>query len=369
MDEREQTPAPSADDTNRTAGAPRTPLLSIGLPVYNGAGHLREALESLVAQDVDDFELVICDNASTDDTPRICAEFAERDPRVRYVRNETNIGAAANFNRAFELCSGSYFMWASHDDVWEPSFASACIARLQAHPRAVLCTSLVRLIDDQGRTRPEHYETMDTEGMTLEERIHELFRRQVWYDMYSVVRPESVRQTHGYAPSFGGDVHFFLELLLLGDFLTVPETLFSYRIPDTLKTTSEQASEIGVDEATKEQHEEPWSFLARDLARVVEESDLDAETVGRIHEDFVETMSRKDSSWGRAILRERGWVFFPPEWVTRDEIRATIEPKRPLTPSQRAVKQAQVWTIRVGRRVKAAGRALRRLLRPPAGCS
>lgn len=365
MDTNEQTPPTPLAGANPTSGAPDKPLLGIGLPVYNGAGHLREALDSLLAQDID-LELVISDNASTDETPAICAEYAERDSRVRYVRNETNIGAAANFNRSFELCSGRYFMWGSHDDVWDPRFASTCIAELEAHPAAVLCTSQVQLIDDDGLPRPESYETMNTDGMNLEERIHELYRRQVWYDMYSVLRPDAIRKTNGYAPTFGGDVHFLLELLLLGDFLAVPETLFSYRIPEKLKTTSEQASEIGVDEATREQHEEPWSFLARDLATVISNSNLSAETIVRVREDLVATLSRQNSSWGRALLRERGWVIFPPEWVTKDEIRAAIEPKRPLTRSQRAIKRLQGQVVGLGRRAKAAGRALKRLLLPSA---
>src|SRR4051794_15444571 len=73
-----------------------TPLVTIGLAVYNGERYLREALESLVGQTLRDVEIVICDNASDDATEAICREFAERDPRVRYHRNATNIGGARN---------------------------------------------------------------------------------------------------------------------------------------------------------------------------------------------------------------------------------------------------------------------------------
>lgn len=79
------------------------PLVSIGLPVYNGELYVARALESLLAQDLDDFEIVICDNASQDSTAEICTAYAERDPRVRLYSNPHNIGLAGNFNRTFEL--------------------------------------------------------------------------------------------------------------------------------------------------------------------------------------------------------------------------------------------------------------------------
>ena len=74
------------------------PLLSIGLPVHNGANFLAETLRSIASQTFTDFELIIADNASTDATASICLEFARLDPRVRYVRHPENVGAAANFN-------------------------------------------------------------------------------------------------------------------------------------------------------------------------------------------------------------------------------------------------------------------------------
>src|SRR3954470_15735733 len=87
------------------------PLVSIGLPVYNGARYIAEALESLLAQTYTAFELIISDNGSTDATRSICEEFAARDGRVRYVRHETNRGLAWNWNHVFELSRRPYFKW------------------------------------------------------------------------------------------------------------------------------------------------------------------------------------------------------------------------------------------------------------------
>ena len=94
-----------------------TPRVSIGLPVYNGDRYLRETIEGLLNQTFSDFELVICDNASTDRTQDICNEYCLLDKRVRYYRNNENIGAGKNFNKAFSLSQGKYFKWAACDDL------------------------------------------------------------------------------------------------------------------------------------------------------------------------------------------------------------------------------------------------------------
>ena len=73
------------------------PLISVGMPVYNGEAYLRDALDSLLSQTFRDFELIISDNASLDTTEAICREYAGSDSRIRYIRQTENLGAAANF--------------------------------------------------------------------------------------------------------------------------------------------------------------------------------------------------------------------------------------------------------------------------------
>jgi glycosyltransferase involved in cell wall biosynthesis len=98
------------------------PRVSIGMPVYNGAQYIREALDSLLAQTFTDFELIISDNASTDNTQAICEEYARRDSRIRYVRQSENIGATSNFSFVLNQARSDLFMWAAHDDLWAPDF-------------------------------------------------------------------------------------------------------------------------------------------------------------------------------------------------------------------------------------------------------
>ena len=102
--------------------AAEVPLVSVGVPVFNGEAFLEDAIRSALAQTLDNLELILCDNASQDRTAEICSDYAARDPRVRYFRNPRNLGAAANYNLAFSHARGRYFKWLAHDDRMLPTF-------------------------------------------------------------------------------------------------------------------------------------------------------------------------------------------------------------------------------------------------------
>ncbi|ADR19064.1 glycosyltransferase family 2 protein [Calditerrivibrio nitroreducens] len=106
------------------------PKVSIGMPVYNGAEFIRSALDSLLAQTFTDFELIISDNASTDETEAICREYAAKDKRIRYIRQRENLGATANFKYVLDEAVGEYFMWAAHDDTWNSRFLLVAVETL-----------------------------------------------------------------------------------------------------------------------------------------------------------------------------------------------------------------------------------------------
>jgi glycosyltransferase involved in cell wall biosynthesis len=128
------------------------PRVSVGIPVYNGENYLAEALDAFLAQTYTDFELIVSDNASSDRTENICRDYAARDRRIRYSRNDRNLGAAPNYNRTFELAAGEFFKWAAHDDLVAPTFLEKCVAALDADPDAVLCQGLVDFIDANGES-------------------------------------------------------------------------------------------------------------------------------------------------------------------------------------------------------------------------
>ncbi|MDT7542567.1 MAG: hypothetical protein QOE33_2471 [Acidobacteriota bacterium] len=110
-----------------------TPRISVGLPTYNRASSLRLAVESVLAQDYDDFELIISDNGSTDETRALCEEFAARDPRVRYIAQPVNRGISFNFQATLSAARGELFMWLADDDWLSPSYFSSCMEALSGH--------------------------------------------------------------------------------------------------------------------------------------------------------------------------------------------------------------------------------------------
>ncbi len=127
-----------------------TPRVSVGLAVYNGENYLREAIDSILAQTFTDFELILSDNASTDKTQEICLEYAAKDKRIRYYRNDQNIGGIRNQIRTVELSRGEYYKLAAHDDVCAPDFLEKCVEVLDRDPSVVLCYPKTKIIDENG---------------------------------------------------------------------------------------------------------------------------------------------------------------------------------------------------------------------------
>ena len=139
----------------KRSGCKRTSALYL----RNGESFLAQALDSLLAQTFHDFEIVISDNASTDRTPEICRAYARRDPRVRYVCNQRNLGAVANFNRVFELSTAPLFKWAAHDDLHLETYLESCIRLLDDDPDVVLAHCESAFIDETGELFPFIHET------------------------------------------------------------------------------------------------------------------------------------------------------------------------------------------------------------------
>ncbi|WP_198141400.1 glycosyltransferase family 2 protein [Verrucomicrobium spinosum] len=135
------------------------PRVSIGMPVFNAEKFLREAVESVLMQDLQDFELVISDNASTDATRSICEAFAQRDSRIRYHRNSKNLGLSQNFKKVVKLAQGTYFTWLAHDDSFaSPAYLSEHVRYLEQHPDVVLCGCTMRVFDQENPGKPDDRE-------------------------------------------------------------------------------------------------------------------------------------------------------------------------------------------------------------------
>ncbi|MFN2557378.1 MAG: glycosyltransferase family 2 protein [Nitriliruptorales bacterium] len=206
------------------------PLVSIGLPVYNGASYLDRAIATILAQDLSDFELIISDNGSTDASPDIARSYAREDPRVRFLRSEQNRGASWNFNRVVELASGPYFKWVAHDDEHAPTYLSRCVAALEAQPGAVLSHTQTVTIDAAGRSHGIIDESFAVAAEKPHERWRQLLRyRGGCYHVFGVVPTDVMRQTGLLGAFVSSDRVLLAELALHGQFVEVPEPLFLHR--------------------------------------------------------------------------------------------------------------------------------------------
>jgi glycosyltransferase involved in cell wall biosynthesis len=223
------------------------PKLSIGIPVFNGQEFLPELLDSLLAQTFRDFEILICDNASSDQTPEICSEYERRDSRIHYLRNSRNLGATANFNQVFELSKAPLFKWAAHDDLYYDDYLAVCVSLLEANPDTVLAHTGTAFINERGELL--HYE--QGSGGFLDRKSEKRYWADVpiigdtpvavnrfWQvlsrahrgtHMFGVVRREALRKTSLLPDFVGGNRAMLAELALLGRFRCANEPLFLTR--------------------------------------------------------------------------------------------------------------------------------------------
>ena len=206
------------------------PRVSIGLPVYNAERYLSLALDSLLQQTFRDFEIIISDNASTDETESICKEYVNRDSRIRYERNDKNLGAAANFNRVVDLARGEYFKWSAHDDIHLKYFLERCVHALDERKDAVLSFGLYNVIDEQGHHIRTGNKPVDTGLKEVNKRFISVMQHQLGAPMiWGLIRTEVLRSTPLIATYYKSDLVLLAELSLHGIFVCIPEDLFLHR--------------------------------------------------------------------------------------------------------------------------------------------
>jgi glycosyltransferase involved in cell wall biosynthesis len=299
------------------------PRVSVGLPVYNGQTYLAETLDSLLAQSLKDCEIVISDNASTDQTPTICRAYQAEDARVRYFRNERNIGAAANFNRVFELSGSPLFHGGACDDLYEPRFLERCVEVLDRDPGVVLSHTRTKLIGEQGEPllfdparncyvdsygdfkgtsgdvmRPQPFRIAESASPAAR------FREVLWLMGWSlplsgVIRKEALLATALYANYSGADKVLLAELALKGRFHEIGDELFAKRIHrgcTHYKSTRERAKH-----ETGEATGIPQVRMVRDYTRMTIAADLSAPQ--RLHCMItIVGMARRPQVWRRLLV-------------------------------------------------------------------
>lgn len=211
-------------------GVVSIPLVSIGLPVYNGGDYISEAIDSLLSQDYSNFEILISDNASTDATEEICRSYVAKDPRVKYLRQSVNLGPAKNFLFVLHQAVGKYFMWAAHDDIWAPNWISILIGGFQDNDLSV--RGKVTAISENGkryaeipvRTAPAHSYIrlfMEDERLGRAFHIYGLFKRS------SLMKADFAILESG---RHSTDIYFVSHLSRFGNMRVMEQTCQYYRL-------------------------------------------------------------------------------------------------------------------------------------------
>lgn len=211
---------------NRTSPQTNAPLVSVGIPTYNRPEGLRRTLDCILAQTYGALEIIISDNASPGDAvAQVCQEYADRDSRVRYVRQTDGLGIAGNFQFVLGAATGIYFMWAADDDEWEPRFIETCVGQLEQGAIVAMTASSLHLRYTGERLHPVvPYLSL---GMSRYETARAFLMRPYPSMMYGVHRRKEILACLDDLRWFDFyDCYFVFKLLLRGPAVVLPEALF-----------------------------------------------------------------------------------------------------------------------------------------------
>ncbi len=206
------------------------PLVSVGMPLYNAEEYVDEAIESLLGQTFEDFELVISDNASTDGTVERCRQWVTEDSRIVLLESDTNRGAAWNYNRTVEASSGRYFRWQAHDDRCASDHLLRLVDCFSEDSEIVLAYSLTRLIDADGDEIRLLHDSLGIASDSAAQRYRMMIRNlKDCNAVFGLIDRSVLLSTQMIGAYASSDRALLYELALRGRFGEVPEHLFERR--------------------------------------------------------------------------------------------------------------------------------------------
>ena len=200
--------------TDAPVRAPDGPLVSVGMPVYNGEPCVAAAIEAALAQTYTNLEIIICDNCSSDKTGEIALRYAAREPRIRYHRWRTHADSAVNFFRALSLAKGELFLWMCADDNRPPDAVERLVAAIMRHPAAVMAHGPI--IAQAVRSTKLVPNRVELSGPDPTRRVRELVRGFEHNGMiYGLYKTAALRRV-GFKLHYGRDLHLCLQMALFG---------------------------------------------------------------------------------------------------------------------------------------------------------
>lgn len=245
-----------------------TPLVSVGVPVFNEEASLPAALDSILAQEYERLEVIVCDNASTDATVEIAREYAARDARIAVHESDANRGQPFNFNRCFGLASGRYFTWASGHDTRLPQAIGECVAALEDDPTLVLCYPRAERRAFDGSVEPVLQGTAETQGLPPEVRLRTTVLQLMTCEIvHGVIRSSALARTRLFRQCHGADHVLLAELSLLGGFHQLDDVLF-VRVQNRPEREQEQlVRKLEIASLTRVARSRPFSLMLVEHAR------------------------------------------------------------------------------------------------------
>lgn len=214
------------------------PLVTIGIPVFNGAPSVGRAIESALNQTYGNLRVLVSDNASTDETLAICRDLEKSAQNLRIITQSHNLGATKNFNRVFTESQGPFFKWMGHDDILEPHAIESAVGRLLSNPSLSIVHWLERIVDDEGRVLREY--TPD-QGFTIDASDPAGRFRQMLHwrrfgfggdPIYGLIRRSALARTRLLTNLLNPNFLLMEELACVGGFETIPEVLAVRRYND-----------------------------------------------------------------------------------------------------------------------------------------
>jgi glycosyltransferase involved in cell wall biosynthesis len=220
------------------------PLVSIGLPTYNRAAALGRAIESVLKQDYENIELLISDNASTDETEAICLRAARHDDRLKYLRQQTNQGGIPNFRAVLTKSSGEFFMWLGDDDWLDRSYIARCMETLTEHPDyALVCGEARYYQDDRLEFDGEIIDLLQPSGVG---RVLSFYERVIHNGaFYGVIRRQHI-SSDWLQNVFGADWLLVAAIAFRGKIETIPGTTVSRCRGGASKTAKTITETLGI---------------------------------------------------------------------------------------------------------------------------
>lgn len=218
-------------------GVNSSPLISIGLPVFNGQNFINQAIDSVQNQSYTNFQLIISDNGSYDDTPMICKRYAAQDKRIIFHRFDENQGASRNYNKTFKLATGKYFRWLAHDDKLHQDNLSKSVEILETDPSFVLCGSSKTHIDNFGSVINHfNFKELELSSKNVTQRFDSFLNhfKHTFADadliLTGLIRRDVLKDTILIANYTSADFTLLADLILKGRFIILEDPLYFKRV-------------------------------------------------------------------------------------------------------------------------------------------